>query len=89
MGSPVHRRRFSGIHPALLFRESSDTWSTGPFRSYPFLQFLVYSGSTAVGHYAVQLAHLSGYKVIATASQKNHDTLKSLGADVVFNVRIS
>ena len=54
-----------------------------------FLQFLVYSGSTAVGHYAVQLAHLSGYKVVATASPKNHGTLESLGADVVFDVRTS
>jgi len=55
--------------------------------SFPFMQFLVYSGSTGVGHYAIQLAHLSGYKVVATASPKNHRTLESLGADVVFDVR--
>jgi NADPH:quinone reductase-like Zn-dependent oxidoreductase len=50
---------------------------------------LVYSGSTAVGNYAVQLAHLSGYKIVTTASPKNHGTLNSLGADVAFDVRIS
>jgi len=49
--------------------------------------FLVYSGSTAVGHYAVQLAHLSGYKVVATASSSNHGALKGFGADVVFDYR--
>jgi len=49
--------------------------------------FLVYSGSTGVGHYAIQLAHLSGYKVVATASPKNHGALKGLGADIVFDYR--
>jgi len=49
--------------------------------------FLVYSGSTGVGHYAIQLAHLSGYKVVATASPRNHEAVKSLGADVVFDYR--
>lgn len=56
---------------------------------FPFLQFLVYSGSTAVGHYAVQLAHLSGYKVVATASPNNHGALKSFGVDVAYDVSIS
>lgn len=32
--------------------------------------FLVYGGSTSVGLYAIQLAKLSGYTVIATASPK-------------------
>jgi NADPH:quinone reductase-like Zn-dependent oxidoreductase len=51
------------------------------------MQILVWGGSTAVGHHAVQLASLSGYKVITTASLKNHDWLKSLGATTCFDYR--
>ncbi|RPD66608.1 GroES-like protein [Lentinus tigrinus ALCF2SS1-7] len=43
---------------------------------------LIYGGSTACGLSAIQLAHLSGYKVVTTASSRNHELLKSLGADV-------
>lgn len=49
----------------------------------------MYTGSTAAGHHAVRLAHLSGYKVVSTASPGNYGALKRLGADVVFDVRIS
>ena len=38
--------------------------------------------------FAIQLAHLSGYKVVTVASPKNHELLKSLGADAVFDVRV-
>ncbi|TFK91792.1 GroES-like protein [Polyporus arcularius HHB13444] len=48
---------------------------------------LVYGGSSAVGLCAIQLAHLSGYKVVTTASPRNHDLLKSLGADVTIDYR--
>ena len=37
--------------------------------------------------YALQLAHLVGYKVVTVASPKNHALCKSLGADFVFDVR--
>jgi NADPH:quinone reductase-like Zn-dependent oxidoreductase len=50
------------------------------------LQYLVYGGSTAVGMFAVQLAKLAGYKVVATASPKNFDLVKSYGADEVVDV---
>lgn len=40
----------------------------------------------SVGLYAIQLAHLSGYKVATVASPRNHPLLKDLGADVVFDV---
>ena len=36
--------------------------------------------------FAVQLAKLLGYKVIATASPKNFDLVKSYGADEVVDV---
>jgi NADPH:quinone reductase-like Zn-dependent oxidoreductase len=36
--------------------------------------------------FAIQLAHIAGYKVVTTASPKNHELCKSLGADEVFDV---
>ncbi|TFK92536.1 GroES-like protein [Polyporus arcularius HHB13444] len=48
---------------------------------------LIYGGSTACGLTAIQLAHLSGYKVVTTASSRNHELLKSLGADVTVDYR--
>jgi NADPH:quinone reductase-like Zn-dependent oxidoreductase len=40
------------------------------------------------GQYAVQLLHLAGYKnIIATASPRNHELLKSFGATHVFDYR--
>ncbi|PCH36497.1 GroES-like protein [Wolfiporia cocos MD-104 SS10] len=47
----------------------------------------VYGGSSSVGQYAIQLAHLSGYKVATTASPRNFELVKSLGADVVFDYK--
>jgi NADPH:quinone reductase-like Zn-dependent oxidoreductase len=41
---------------------------------------LIHGGSGAVGLFAVQLAHLHGAEVIATASGKNLDFVKKLGA---------
>lgn len=46
---------------------------------------LVWGGSTSVGCNAIQLATAAGYEVIATASPKNHDYLKKLGAVEVFD----
>lgn len=45
-------------------------------------QFLVQGGSTSVGLFAVQLAKVVGYKVIATCSPRSDDLVKSFGADV-------
>ena len=47
----------------------------------------IHSGATAVGHFAIQLAKLSGLKVAASSSPHNFDLLKKLGADVVVNYR--
>jgi len=49
--------------------------------------FFVYSGSTSVGQFAIQLARLSGYKVATIASPRHHELLKSLGAEVVFDYK--
>jgi NADPH:quinone reductase-like Zn-dependent oxidoreductase len=41
---------------------------------------LVWGGSTSVGSNAIQLASNSGYRVVATASPRNFEYLRSLGA---------
>ena len=46
---------------------------------------LIYGASTATGTLAVQFAKLSGYEVLATASPRNFDLLRKLGADQVFD----
>ncbi|GJE87536.1 zinc-binding alcohol dehydrogenase family protein [Phanerochaete sordida] len=48
---------------------------------------LVYGGSGSVGMFAIQLAHIAGYKVVATASPRNHELCKSLGADAVIDYK--
>jgi NADPH:quinone reductase-like Zn-dependent oxidoreductase len=43
----------------------------------------VNSGSGGVGHFAIQLAVARGARVVAAASQRNHDFLRELGAEPV------
>lgn len=51
------------------------------------LTVLVWGAGSSVGAMAVQLLKLSGHKVIATASEKNFDYVKSLGVDLVVDYR--
>ena len=46
---------------------------------------LIHGAAGGVGHFAVQIAKARGAHVIATASQKNHEFLKKLGADEVID----
>ncbi|KAE8905790.1 hypothetical protein PF005_g30820 [Phytophthora fragariae] len=46
---------------------------------------LVLGGSSAVGMFAIQLAHAIGARVVATTSAKNADFVKGLGAERVIN----
>lgn len=46
---------------------------------------LVWGGSTSVGSNAIQLATAAGYDVITTASPRNFDYVRSLGASQVFD----
>ncbi len=46
---------------------------------------LIHGGAGGVGSFAIQMAHLAGAYVIATSSAKNHDYLRSLGADEVID----
>ncbi len=48
---------------------------------------VVWGGATAVGSNAIQLARAAGYRVITTASPKNHDRMRRLGAEAVFDYR--
>jgi NADPH:quinone reductase-like Zn-dependent oxidoreductase len=48
---------------------------------------LIWGGSTSVGVNAIQLAAAAGYEVFTTASPKNHEYLKSLGASQVFDYK--
>lgn len=50
---------------------------------------LIWGGSTAVGHHAVQLAAHSGLRVFVTASPSAHATLKELGAEACFDYKDS
>ncbi|MFY9927072.1 MAG: zinc-binding alcohol dehydrogenase family protein [Streptosporangiaceae bacterium] len=46
---------------------------------------LVWGGSTSVGSNAIQLAAAAGYEVITTASPRNFEYVRSLGASQVFD----
>lgn len=46
---------------------------------------LINGGTSSVGKYAVQLAKMAGLFVIATASKRNHELLKQLGADATID----
>jgi len=48
---------------------------------------LIWGGSTSVGCNAIQLAVAAGYDVITTASPKNFEYLKKLGAGKVFDYK--
>lgn len=48
---------------------------------------LVWGGSTSVGSNAIQLAVAAGYEVITTASPRNFDYVKQLGASQAFDYR--
>ncbi|TBN58388.1 zinc-binding alcohol dehydrogenase family protein [Glaciihabitans arcticus] len=46
---------------------------------------VVWGGSTSVGSNAIQLAVAAGYRVVTTASPRNHGRMRELGAAEVFN----
>jgi len=49
------------------------------------MDILIWSGSSFTGQFAVQLAHLSGLRVISTSSPRNFDLIRSLGAAEVYD----
>jgi len=69
---------------ALYFRLQLPTPWAPAKEAFPIL---IWGGATAVGIYAIKLAKLSGLQVATTASPKNHELMKKLGADVVYDYR--
>lgn len=61
-------------------------WPQRPI-STPIIDIDLIHYPASVGQFAIQLAHLSGYKVATVASPHNYALVKSLGADVVYDVR--
>ncbi|KAI0091061.1 medium-chain dehydrogenase/reductase like protein [Irpex rosettiformis] len=61
-------------------------WEEGGRSKYAGTPILIIGGSSSVGQQVIQLAKLSGFSpIIATASLKNTDFLKSLGATHVID----
>ncbi|KAF4622235.1 hypothetical protein D9613_009386 [Agrocybe pediades] len=64
-----------------------------PTASRPII--LIYSGATSIGLFAIELAKLlrtpagEPYRIFATASPKNHEKLKNLGVEAVYDYRSS
>ncbi|THH06161.1 hypothetical protein EW146_g9700 [Bondarzewia mesenterica] len=81
-----------GIAP---FTAAQTLWSSqvnfptplAPSSTSPPTPLLVSAGSSSVGQYVIQFAKLSGFRVLAFASPKNFDLVRSLGADEVFNYK--
>ena len=58
-----------------------------PTVEQPQRTILIWGGASAVGQYAIQFAKLCGLRVLTTASPKNFDLVKGIGADEVFDYR--
>jgi NADPH:quinone reductase-like Zn-dependent oxidoreductase len=56
---------------------------------HPGDRVLIHGGAGSVGHFAVQIAHLHGAHVIATASPANFDLVRQLGADEVIDYHVT
>jgi NADPH:quinone reductase-like Zn-dependent oxidoreductase len=68
-----------------LYQQMGLSWPNNPTKSEDFI--LIYGGSSAMGTMGIQLAKLSGYRVIATCSPHNFDLVKSYGAEAAFNYK--
>ena len=58
-----------------------------PAASRARIPILISGGASSVGLYTIQIAKHSGLYVIATASERNFDLVRSFGADVVVDYR--
>jgi len=78
---------FTAPHILYLRMGLPEPFSSESGSSRPWL--LLWSGASSVGQFVIQLAKLSGCQIITTASKANWDHLKSLGADVCLDYRVS
>ncbi|MDQ0230701.1 NADP-dependent oxidoreductase [Metabacillus malikii] len=51
-------------------------------------RILIHAGAGGVGHIAIQMAKLAGAYIITTASSRNHDFVKNLGADEIIDYNV-
>ena len=87
------------LKPVKLTHEAAATVPIGALTAWqglferaklqPGERVLVHGGAGAVGLFAVQLAHLHGAHVIATASQQNLQLVAEFGADEVIDYKAS
>ncbi|KAI2779944.1 zinc-binding oxidoreductase CipB [Daldinia loculata] len=73
---------FMKDYAALRYPTSSYEY---PSDQTPPTAFIVWGGSTSVGTNAIQLAKAAGYDVLTTASPKNFEYVRELGASQVFD----
>lgn len=69
-----------GLHTNALGGEATSSTAPGPGSV-----LLVWGGSSSVGCCAIQMAKAAGYEVYTTASKRNHDLVRSIGASKVFD----
>ena len=70
------------LHQTLELPSPFETSSSADPRT-----LLIWGGASSVGQYAIQFAKLGGHRVLTTASSKNFDLVRGLGADEVFDYR--
>jgi NADPH:quinone reductase-like Zn-dependent oxidoreductase len=71
------------VHAAAVPLAALTAWQTlfDTAKLEPGQRVLIHAAAGGVGHFAVQLAKSKGAHVIATASTKNYELLRELGAD--------
>jgi len=67
----------------------TERFDSAPAKGADETWVFIYGGSSGVGQFGIQLAKLSGYKVVTVASPRNHEFLRGLGADAIFDVCVS
>jgi NADPH:quinone reductase-like Zn-dependent oxidoreductase len=79
-----------GVAPStalLCLHQTLELPSPFEAKSGPQRSILIWGGASSVGQYAIQFAKFGGLRVVTTASPKNFDLVKGLGADEVFDYR--
>ncbi|KAF2158796.1 hypothetical protein M409DRAFT_38088, partial [Zasmidium cellare ATCC 36951] len=86
VGSEVTRWKVGDRLMAHTFGATIGQPAKAAFQNYTAREVvLVWGGSSSVGCVAIQMAVAAGYEVFATASPRNHELCKSLGAATVFD----
>lgn len=73
----------AGALPAVALTAWDSLFSYGQLKEGE--RVLIHGGAGGVGHIAIQMAKLSGAYVMTTASSRNHEFVRGLGADEVID----